>query len=434
MPDNVATSQTFRLWTLGCKVNQYETQYVKEMLELNGYQEATPGTPADLCIVNTCTVTAEADAQGGQLIRRVAQTNPGSPLVIMGCFASRDPDRIRRLPGVTNIIEDKSLLAEELRSFGVNLLPQGISRFDGHQRAFVKVQEGCLLNCTYCIVPRVRPVLHSRPMEEIIGEVQNLEKQGYAEIVLTGVHLGHYGIDLSRGRPKTQWRRLWHLAEGLATLPGNCRLRLSSLEAAEVGGELLRVLAEQPRLCPHLHLSLQSGSDRILVAMKRRYTCAGFLARCRRIRELLDEPAFTTDLIVGFPGETEEDFEATCRVVREVGFCKLHLFPFSPRPGTPAASFPGQVSPSVVAERRRRLIELEKDLAAAYYRRLQGKCLDVLVEGPDPTHPGHVRGTSCRYVPVSFPGLLPTLLRRRVAVRIIGQDRGLLLGRMRDEG
>jgi threonylcarbamoyladenosine tRNA methylthiotransferase MtaB len=421
--------RTCRLVTLGCKVNQYETQFAREMLEANGYREAADGEPADLCLVNTCTVTHEADAKGRQAIRRLAHDNPGAAIVVMGCFATRDPDTVARLPGVVKVVTDKQRLAEGLREFGVSVVPRGITRFDGHQRAFVKVQDGCLLNCTYCIIPHVRPVLRSRPPEEIVAEVRGLVDRGYQEIVLTGVHLGHYGIDLSRGRPKEQWRRLGHLLERLADLPGDFRVRLSSLEAAEVRDELVRVLADHPRVCPHLHLCLQSGSDRILAAMKRRYRSAGFLERCRRLRMALDEPAFTTDVIVGFPGETDADFEATCRVLREVGFCKVHVFSYSPRQGTPAASLPATVPPAVVAGRRESLLALEAELAAAYYRRLVGRRLDVLVEGAEARRPGWVRGTSCRYAPVVFEGHAPALLARRVPVRAVAIDDGIIWGR-----
>lgn len=323
---------TCRIVTLGCKVNQYESQYVKEVLEANGYREADEGEAVDLCLVNTCTVTGEADAKGRQTIRRLAQAHPGAALIVMGCFAVRAPEVVRRLPGVTQVVAERDQLAEALRTHGITQMPAGITRFDGHQRAFVKVQDGCLLRCSYCIIPQVRPTLQSRPVEEVVAEVRGLVEHGCQEIVLTGIHLGHYGIDLSRGRPRAERQRLWHLLERLAVLPGEFRIRLSSLEAAEAGNELVRV-CDFPRLCPHLHLSLQSGSDRILAAMRRRITSAGFLERCRRLQTALDEPALTTDVIVGFPGESETDFEATCRVLREAGICKVHIFSFSPPPG-----------------------------------------------------------------------------------------------------
>ncbi|HYT94538.1 MAG TPA: tRNA (N(6)-L-threonylcarbamoyladenosine(37)-C(2))-methylthiotransferase MtaB [Gemmataceae bacterium] len=422
-------SRTCRLATLGCKVNQYETQYVKEALQASGYREAHDDEPADLCVVNTCTVTAEGDAKSRQLVRRLHHDNPCAAIVVMGCYATRAPDEVARLPGVARVVTDKGRLAEELRPFGVNELPRGIRRFDGHQRAFVKVQDGCLLNCSFCIIPTVRPVLRSRPAEEIAEEVEQLVAGGCPEIVLTGIHLGHYGIDLSRRRPRAEWCRLWHLLERLDRLPGDFRIRLSSLEAAEVRDDLVDALRSLPRIVPHLHLCLQSGSDRVLARMRRRYRAAGFLERCRRLRQALDRPAFTTDIIVGFPGETDADFEATCSVVREAGFSKIHVFSYSPRRGTLAATYPDQVPPAVTAERRERLRLLEHELADAYHRSLVGRRLEVLVEGADPRRPGLVIGTSCRYAQVAFEGHAPALIRKLVPVRVTSAVDGALLAR-----
>jgi threonylcarbamoyladenosine tRNA methylthiotransferase MtaB len=423
-----ASTRTCRLVTLGCKVNQYETQYVKEALEANGFRESGEAEPADLCVVNTCTVTAEGDAKSRQLVRRLHQANPRAAIVVMGCYATRDPAAVGRLPGVTRVITDKTKLADELRPFGVRHLPRGIRRFDGHQRAFVKVQDGCLLNCTFCIIPKVRPLLRSREPEEIAEEVSRLVAGGCQEIVLTGIHLGHYGIDLSRGRPKSDWRRLWHLLDRLGSLPGDFRIRLSSLEAAEARDDLVRAIADNPRIVPHLPLCLQSGSDRILARMKRRYGTAGFLERCERLRRALDQPAFTTDVIVGFPGESDADFEATCRIACEVGFSKIHVFSYSPRRGTPAADYPDQVPPRVIAERRRRLRALEGELAERYYRSLLDRRLDVLVEGAEPPRPGFVLGTACRYAPVAFPAFGPALLGKRVTVRAERVADGIIWG------
>lgn len=419
---------TCRLVTLGCKVNQYETQYAKEALEQSGYREAGEGEPADLCVVNTCTVTREGDAKSRQLIRRLHHEQPAADILVMGCYATRDPDAVGRLPGVTRVIPDKQRLLEELKPWGVTHLPRGIRRFDGHQRAFVKVQDGCLLCCTFCIIPQVRPVLRSRWPEEVRDEVAGLVAAGYQEIVLTGVHLGHYGIDLSKGKPKHEWARLWRLLRMLNDLPGDFRIRLSSLEAAEARDDLVHALAESRRVVPHLHLCLQSGSDRVLERMKRRYRARGFLERCRRIREALDQPAFTTDVIVGFPGESEADFQETLRLVREAPFCKVHAFSYSPREGTPAASFTDAVAPDVVHERRRRLLEVEAANAAVFARGLVGRTLDVMVEGDDAGRPGHALGTSCRYLPVSFRGCAPALVGKRV--RVFAEDAvgGLLLG------
>jgi threonylcarbamoyladenosine tRNA methylthiotransferase MtaB len=346
----------------------------------------------------------------------------------MGCYATRAAQTVARLPGVTQVITDKAQLAEELRPFGVEAMPEGISRFDDHQRAFVKVQDGCLLNCTYCIIPQVRPTLRSRPPDAIAAEVEGLVAHGCREIVLTGIHLGHYGLDLSRGRPKEQWCRLWHLMERLDRLPGDFRIRLSSLEAAEARDDLIHAMRRLPRVVPHLHLCLQSGSDRILARMRRRYRSAGFVERCRRIRETLDQPALTTDVIVGFPGETEDDFDATCAVARAVGFSRIHVFSYSPRPGTPAADFAQGVAPAVVNRRREALRKLESELAIGYHRSLIGRPLDVLIEGPDPDRSGRVLGTACRYVPVSLRGHAPALVARRVQVRARDLAGGVVLG------
>jgi threonylcarbamoyladenosine tRNA methylthiotransferase MtaB len=425
----MTAERTCRLVTLGCKVNQYETQWVKETLEASGYRAAGPDEAADLCVLNTCTVTAEGDAKSRQWVRRLHQANPAAAIVVMGCYATRAPDAVGRLPGVTRVVTDKARLREELAPFGVREMAAGIRRFDGHQRAFVKVQDGCLLNCTFCIIPKVRPVLRSRPADEIVAEVSQLVAAGRREIVLTGIHLGHYGIDLCRGRPKAEWCRLWHLVERLAALPGEFRLRLSSLEAAEVRDDLVRVLAATPRVVPHLHLCLQSGSDAVLARMRRRYRSVGFVERCTRLRQALDLPAFSTDVIVGFPGETDADFEATCRVVRAVGFSKLHVFSWSARRGTAAAEFADRVPPAVADARRARLRELEHELAATYYRSLVGRRLEVLVEGADPKRPGHALGTSCRYAPVSFAGHAPALLGQLVPVRAVGGADGVVLAR-----
>jgi threonylcarbamoyladenosine tRNA methylthiotransferase MtaB len=398
------TSPSIRLITLGCKVNQYESQHVKEAFEINGSREAGESEAADVCVVNTCTVTMEGDAKSRQTIRKLHAHNPDAKIVVMGCYATRDPAVIAKLPGVTRVVADKAALPDELRDFGVELWPTGITRFDGHQRAFIKVQDGCLLNCTYCIIPAVRPRVVSRPVEAIIEEVRELVRGGVEEIVLTGIHLGHYGIDLSKGRPKSDWRRLWHLLAALDAIPGNFRIRLSSLEAAEVRDDFAHAMATLPKVTPHLHLCLQSGSDRILGLMKRRYTAGGYLRRVERLKATLDQPAFTTDIIIGFPGETDADFEETCRVAREVGFAKIHIFSYSPREGTPAAGMRERVAPQVVAERRERLREIERETAAAYHRSLVGRTLGVMIEGPDERRPGNAIGTSCRFAPVSFPG------------------------------
>jgi threonylcarbamoyladenosine tRNA methylthiotransferase MtaB len=392
---------TLKTVTLGCKVNQYETELVREGFARIGYQDAGEGQEADLCVVNTCTVTSEGDAKSRQAIRRLARENPQARIVVMGCYATRAPEELAKLPNVSEVLTDKREIPDLLGRFGVLDVPTGISRFANHHRAYVKVQDGCLLRCSYCIIPHVRPHVHSRPLAHVVAEVQRLVAGGYREIVLTGVHLGHYGVEGNWNKPKDQWLRLSTLVRRLAELPGEFRLRLSSIEATEVTRELIAVMAEFPdRIAPHLHICLQSGSDAVLRRMKRRWGSRLFIDRCRLVREALDNPAITTDIIVGFPGETDADFEATYRVARECGFSKIHIFPFSPRKGTPAAQMPDQVAPPVKNERCERLAELERELRTAYFRSLIARQLTVLIEGE--TAPNRWSGTSCRYAPVEI--------------------------------
>jgi threonylcarbamoyladenosine tRNA methylthiotransferase MtaB len=394
---------TLRTLTLGCKVNQYETELVREGLSRAGYRDAADGEAADLCVVNTCTVTAEGDSKSRNAIRRLARDNPDARIVVMGCYATRAPDELARLPNVVEVVADKREIPDLLGRFGVIDLPTGISQFGHRHRAFVKVQDGCLLRCSYCIIPYVRPSFHSRPSEHVLEEVQRLVDRGYREIVLTGIHLGHYGVDRNRHKPKDEWLRLSSLVRQLARLPGDFRLRLSSIEATEVTRELIAVMAEYPdRIAPHLHICLQSGSDRVLRRMRRRWSSRMFVDRCRLVRASLDNPALTTDIIVGFPGETEEDFEATCRVSRDCGFSKIHIFPFSPRKGTPAADMPDQVSAPVKHDRCERLAAVERALRQDYFRSLVGRRLRVLVEGASDDSSRRWLGTSCRYAPVEF--------------------------------
>jgi threonylcarbamoyladenosine tRNA methylthiotransferase MtaB len=393
-----------RTVTLGCKVNQYETEFVREGLLGIGYADARDDEPAELCIVNTCTVTAEGDAKSRQTIRRLAKRNPGTKIVVMGCYATRAPNEVAALPGVTQVVTDKRELPDLLGRFGVTDVPTGISSFGRRHRAYVKVQDGCMLRCSFCIIPHVRPQLASRPVEHILDEVRRLVANGYREVVLTGIHLGHYGVEWNRKTPKHRWVRLSHLMRRIAALPGDFRVRLSSIEATEVTRELVDVMADGgERVAPHLHISMQSGSDAVLRRMRRRWGAQRFIDRCRLVQERLDRPAITTDIIVGFPGETDHEFQETIDAAREVGFSKIHIFPFSPRRGTPAADMAHQVPKHVQQERSRELAAVEADLRVAYYGSLLGRRLRVLVE----TQSARVwLGTSCRYATVGLPGTI----------------------------
>jgi threonylcarbamoyladenosine tRNA methylthiotransferase MtaB len=425
---------TLRTVTLGCRVNQYETEYVRQGLEPAGFRDAAEGEPADVCIVNTCTVTHEGDAKSRQAIRKLAKHNPSARIIVMGCYATRAPDEVAALPGVAEVITDKRELPDLLGRFGIAEAPTGIARFDARRRAYVKVQDGCMLSCTFCIIPTVRPHLRSRPVEHIVDEVRRLAAAGgHREIVLTGIHLGHYGIEHNRGRPKSEWLRLSGLLERLVRLDEDFRVRMSSIEATEVTRELIGVMAANPRrICPHLHVSMQSGSDSVLRRMRRRWGAQRFIDRCRLVCEALDRPALSTDVIVGFPGETEAEFVETLDVCRRVGFSKIHIFPFSPRKGTPAAAMAGQVPPEVKRERIERLTRLGAELRDRYYETLRGTALEVLVEGDVPPEADAtetaavpaVAGTACRYATVEIRGASPgmRLPRRSEMVTVVAGE------------
>ncbi|EAQ78391.1 hypothetical protein DSM3645_06861 [Blastopirellula marina DSM 3645] len=401
------TEKALKTVTLGCKVNQYETELVREGLVTAGYRDAITEEPADLCIVNTCTVTNEGDSKSRQVIRRLARDNPDARIVVMGCYATRAPAELAVLPNVVEVVENKREIPDLLGRFGVIDVPTGLSTFGDRHRAFVKVQDGCLLRCTFCIIPTVRPEMYSRSSEEIIAEVARLADNGFREIVLTGIHLGHYGVDQNRGKSKAEWMRLAHLVRSLARLDGDFRIRMSSIEATEVTRELIEVMGEFPdRVCPHLHISMQSGSDSVLRRMRRRWGAQRFVDRCKLLQTSLDQPAISTDIIVGFPGETEAEFEETCAVSREVGFSKIHIFPFSPRKGTPAAEMPDHIPGDVKSDRRRRLADVEAASRQIYFDSLVGRQLEVLGESSETDESGRalVRGTACRYAPVTFEG------------------------------
>ena len=419
---------TFHAITLGCKVNQYETEYLREGFARLGYRQAEPGEPVDLCLVNTCTVTAESEAKSRKLIRQFARQNPRAEIIVMGCYAVRAAAEVAALPGVVEVVADKRRTAELLARRGLWDVPTGISAFDGRRRAYVKVQDGCALHCSYCIIPQVRPVLYSRGLDEVREEVRRLADHGHREIVLVGIHLGHYGLEAG-GSGLNLARLVRHLAE----IDGEFRIRISSLEAAEITPELIQAMADYPRrICPHLHISLQSGSDRILERMGRRGPAARLIERLREVSATLDQPALGADVIVGFPGESEADFAATCRVVAEVGFSKLHVFRFSPRPGTPAAAMPDHVPGPVQQRRAAELAELGGRLRQRYFEGLLGRSLQVLVESPLADRPGMLLGTCERYAPVELSGG-QDLRGRLVGVTARGLARGRIQGEITGE-
>lgn len=407
---------TFALSTLGCKVNQYEAQALREQFQSLGWTERPFRNGADVCVINTCVVTAEADEKCRREVRRARRANPAARVIVTGCAAGADAERWRRLPGVDAVLTREQMVDLPAVLQGITPPPGdvfrwSVTRFDAHARAFLKIEDGCDAGCAYCIVPRARGPVRSRPLPDIAREAARLAAAGYREIVLTGVHLGHYGRGLIPRLTLTDAVRAALAAPGLA------RLRLSSIEALELSDELIDIAAESfgigrgeadednaPALCPHFHVPLQSGDDGILRAMNRRYTSAQFLEVLDRARRRLDRPALTTDVMVGFPGETDDAFENTLRLCRAAGFSRIHAFPFSPRPGTPAADMPRRITAPVVRERLARLESLARELSLDYNRLFLGAIVRPLIELRRDRVSGLLTGHTARYHRVLIDG------------------------------
>ncbi len=424
----------FKTATLGCKVNQYETQWIRAAFLANGWEDADESSDAtshvDLIVVNTCSVTSESDAKSRKTITRFAKDYSNAEIVVVGCYAASDPDAVAKLPNVSDVVSDKRELGDYLRRRGLTNIPSGVDRLSERRRAYVKVQDGCRVGCAYCIIPTTRPYLQSRKIDDVAFEARALASNGYREIVLTGIHLGHYGLDFCTPTPQeleapksrlsledyyarqalVSHEERVDLASLLRALTDlnlpQVRYRLGSLEAVEVSDRLLRVFEERPdALCPHFHLSMQSGDDDVLKAMKRRWTSAPYVDKCQEIVARLDEPALTTDVIVGFPGETDAQFERTCDVVRSLGFSRVHVFRFSARPGTVAASLTNQVAPEVKKERAAELMRVAKEEREKFAKRFLGRTARVVVETVERREDGRLiaRGSSDRYYDVEFP-------------------------------
>lgn len=369
--------------TFGCKVNQYESQALQERLRERGWSIVPPAEGADLFVINTCTVTETATREAARIVRRLHRRHPAAEFTVTGCAADSHRAEFEGLPGVRRVVvhDEKSalpLLVEDPRLRPEDLKPSifdlKISAFEGRTRAFLKVQDGCDLNCSFCIIPQVRGANESRPLDEAVEEGRRLAEHGYRELVITGVHVGSFGKDTA-GRSL-----LPDLAKRLLDLPGIARIRLSSIEANEVTDDLLDAVAGSGgRFCPHFHLPLQSGDEGVLRDMRRRYNPAQFRRTVERIRARLEEPALTTDVIVGFPTETGEAFGNTMSLCREAGFSRIHIFPYSRRTGTDAAALrdpPGRVK----KERLNALDELAAELASRFAGRFVGREVEVLVE------------------------------------------------------
>ncbi len=387
-------SKTCAFITLGCKVNQYDTQVLREVfLGRKGYREVSPTSQADLYVVNTCAVTSISEAKSRQEIRKAVRLKPGAEVVVTGCYAKADPEALERIDGVNRVVDIETLTQSLVEKEG-NAFDPGISRFEGHSRAFLKIENGCDAHCSYCIIPTLRGRVRSKSLETILLEAERLAWNGYREVVLTGVHLGAYGRDLNGVSIIDVLKRLREI-EGIS------RIRLSSLEATEVTDELTSLMAGEEKICPHLHLPLQSGDNGVLEKMNRQYTVEQYLEILKKIRSKVPNPSFSTDIMVGFPGEGPAQFENTLKACWQAGFSRLHIFPYSPRRGTPAARMKGRPDPADVKGRRAVLESMGEKLALHYKNKFLGKAVDVLVEkGAD----GMLSGYSERYVKALFPG------------------------------
>ena len=397
-------------YTLGCKVNQYDTDAMAEMFEAAGYSRVDFSEPADVYVINTCSVTQMSDKKSRQMISRAHVLSPDAAIIVTGCYAQRAPDEVMALPGVTvvsgtkdhlKVLEAARLAAEEGRSLNLVEDIREQREFElvratkeNRTRATLKIQDGCDNYCTYCIIPYTRGHIRSRSLQSVRGELEALAREGYREVVLTGIHLMSYGKDLPGGVTLIDAIRQ---AQGVK---GIDRIRLSSLEPQVFSDEALEYLAGNLQICRHFHLSLQSGSDAVLRRMNRRYTAEQYALCVERIRQSMPDCAITTDVIVGFPGETQEEFEESLEFVKRIGFARIHVFPYSRRQGTRAAAFPAQITNAVKGERVRAMIGCGRRLEDVFLANMVGTVQEVLPE--EGTDNGTLEGYSRNYARIRF--------------------------------
>ena len=420
--------------TLGCKVNQYETQAMERELVRRGHALVPFEGPADAYIINTCTVTAVSDKKSRQMIRRARKQSPDAVVAVCGCYPQTHPqdaealdvdliagtgDRMRFLDLLEDAAREKApvvSLDEALRRRTFEVLPAG--GLAERTRAMLKVEDGCANFCSYCIIPYARGPVRSLPAETAAEEVRRLAAEGYREIVVTGIEISSWGRDLP-GRPA-----LISLVERLCREAGDARVRLGSLEPRTITEDFCRRAAALPNLCPHFHLSLQSGCDATLTRMNRKYDTRRYKESVELLNAFFRRPAVTTDLIAGFPGETEEEFAATLAFIRSCGFAEMHIFPYSIRPGTPAASM-AQVPKAVKEDRAARAAAAAEEMRRDYLLGCVGRTFDVLYEQ---RLDGRYQGHAPNYAAVAAPG--DGLRNRVVPTRITGVENGLLLGEL----
>jgi len=378
--------------TLGCKTNQYETDALMDIFYKNRYEVVDFDDFSDVYVINTCTVTNVSDKKSRQMIRRAKKSNPEGLVVVVGCYAQISPDEVSAIEDVDIVIgtDSRSAIISYIEDYRAGLTDKpyvivedimkikvfeemSVSSITTHTRAFIKIQEGCNQYCTYCIIPYARGHVRSRSLSHILDEIEALTHKGYVEFVLTGIHIGSYGLDLDGVS-------VIDLLEAIQKLEGVKRIRLGSVEPRLISEEFIRRIEPLDKLCDHFHLSLQSGSDSVLKRMNRKYSAEAFSKAVGRLRNLYGKPSLTTDIIVGFPGETDAEFEETMAFVRHIKFSEIHVFQFSKREGTPAATMPEQVDSAIKKMRSEQLIALAQQLGDDYKKSFVGDTVELLIE------------------------------------------------------
>ncbi|OES44323.1 tRNA (N(6)-L-threonylcarbamoyladenosine(37)-C(2))-methylthiotransferase MtaB [Domibacillus iocasae] len=406
---------TVAFHTLGCKVNHYETEAIWQLFEQNGYERTDFEKTSDVYVINTCTVTNTGDKKSRQVIRRAVRKNPDAVICVTGCYAQTSPAEIMAIPGVDVVVgtQDRVKMLEYIEQFKQERQPINavgnimknrvyeeldVPAFTDRTRASLKIQEGCNNFCTFCIIPWARGLMRSRDPEEVIRQANQLVQSGYQEIVLTGIHTGGYGSDFK------EYNLAMLLRDLEAKVPGLKRIRISSIEASQLTDEVIDVIDKSNIVVRHLHIPLQSGSDTVLKRMRRKYTMDFFADRLNRLKKALPGLAVTSDVIVGFPGETEEEFMETYNFIKEHQFSELHVFPYSKRTGTPAARMDDQVDEEIKNERVHKLIALSDQLAKEYAAQFEDEVLEVIPEEPfKEGGEGLYSGYTDNYLKVVFP-------------------------------
>ena len=422
-------------YTLGCKVNQYETQALEQLVTQRGHSLVPFEEAADAYVINTCTVTAVSDKKSRQVIRRARKAAPDAVIAVCGCYPQTHPDDVEKLgvdlisgtgdrTGFVDLLEREwsdrqpiTALDDAFSRRTFEPLPAG--GLEGRTRAMLKMEDGCVNFCSYCIIPYARGRVRSLPLDDCVRQARELEAAGYREIVLTGIEISSWGQDLE-GKPELI-EAIEAICQGLSP---DTRVRLGSLEPRTITPDFCRRAAALPNLCPHFHLSMQSGCDTVLARMNRKYDSNRYYESVKFLHEVYDRPAITTDLIVGFPGETEEEFQQTLDFIQKCAFSAMHIFPYSKRPGTPAAKLPGQVLNAVKEERAHRAAQIARTMQDAYLDSWVGETVPVLFEEE---REGLWRGHTTRYCEVTVQSAQPLHNQLR-QVRLTGRDGGALQG------